>query len=98
MNITEENSQYFNKSEELFSSQEIQYITNNIIQSIRCEKGEDLEYLNEFIDIYEGQSVVAVLERFGKIYQVYPLHEQEKLKILEEHWIKQLWSDPPLGI
>lgn len=80
-----------------FSSQETQYLTYNIIQSIRYTR-EKNKFLEEFVDIYEGQSVIAVLEKYGKIIQVYPLHELETLNILKSIWVKQIWTWQPLGM
>lgn len=80
-----------------FSSQEKQYLTYYIIQSIRYSEIYK-NILEGFVEIYEGQSVIAVLEKQGKISQVYPLHDQETLNTLKSIWVKQLWTFQPLGM
>lgn len=86
-----------NSAEIKLSSQEKQYLTYNLIQSIRYTNTNN-EFLEELMDIFEGQSVIAVLEKYGKIVQIYPLHEFETLNTLKSIWVKQLWTRQPLGV
>ncbi|XP_053958995.1 uncharacterized protein LOC128863716 isoform X1 [Anastrepha ludens] len=79
----------------LFTSQERQWLVLQVLQGLRASQ-TDIEALHGRAAVAEGQSIVAAWQETGLIVQVFPLHETRSLALLQNSWVKQIFSSQPL--
>ncbi|XP_014250466.1 anoctamin-8 [Cimex lectularius] len=79
-------------SETFFSTQERQYLVLHLLQTLRASDGDTLSGLK----LIDGQPIIPKCESAGIISQVFPLHDLDVLKQLQNNWVRAFFNKQPL--
>ncbi|CAH1392682.1 unnamed protein product [Nezara viridula] len=78
--------------EHFFTSQERQYLVLHLLHTLRADSCDNIAGLK----LIDGQAIIPKCESEGLILQVFPLHNLESLRQLQNEWVCSFLRSQPL--
>ncbi|XP_073999029.1 anoctamin 8 white walker isoform X2 [Rhodnius prolixus] len=78
--------------EHFFTTQERQYLVLHLLQTLRATSADNIAG----VKLIDGQPIIPKCESAGLISQVFPLHDLDALRHLQNHWVRAFLKTQPL--